>query len=360
MASDAASDSSWMRLAIELAGLARGWTSPNPMVGAVVVSHGVVVGKGYHERAGRPHAEIIALDQAGRLARGADLYVSLEPCSHHARTPPCTDRIIEAGLGRVVCAHTDPDARVSGSGIAALRAAGIRVDVGLCEQEAQKLNEHYLHWKRTGRPWVTVKWAQTLDGQVATRTGASRWVTSEAARRQAHRLRSWHDAVLIGVGTALADDPSLNVRMVDGHQPRPVVLDSSLRLPTSAKLVEPGATIIVCDRGADAVRRAAWEHHGVDVAEGSTRDMPGVLAILAERGIQSVLVEGGPQVVTSFLRARVVNRVAAFIAPKIIGTGIAAVGDLGTDVMDAALQLRDVEIEQVDEDCHLTGLLAEG
>ncbi len=353
-----------MRQALDLAEQGRGWTSPNPMVGAVVVNGGRVVGTGYHRRAGLPHAEAIALDEAGEQACGADLYVTLEPCAHRGRTPQCTERIIRAGIRMVVCSHVDPDPRVSGRGIAQLREAGIVVEVGLGEREARRLNEHYLHHKVTGRPWVTLKWAQTLDGRVATNTGDSRWITGEEARAHAHRLRSWHDAVLVGIGTALADDPHLDVRLVEGRQPWHVVLDPFLQLPEGAKLVERGRTLLLCGRETSAERKRRWESLGVEVrpvpSSGDMLDLKAVLDVLGAHQFQGVFVEGGPTVLTSFLREGLVNRITVFIAPKILGGGKCAVGDLGASLVSEARKLREAELTPVGEDWCLTGLCGEG
>lgn len=352
-----------MRHALELAAQGRGWTSPNPMVGAVVVKDGEVVGTGYHRRAGLAHAEVVALDEAGERASGAELYVTLEPCSHYGRTPPCTERIIRAGIRRVVCAHADPDERVNGRGVARLREAGIEVELGLGEREARRLNEHYLHHKRTGRPWVTLKWAQTLDGQVATRTGDSRWITGEEARRHAHRLRSWHDAVVVGIGTALADDPRLDVRLVEGREPWHVVLDPLLRLSDGAHLVKRGQTLLLCRREASPERRDRWESLGVQVApvpgQGELLDLHAVLDVLGAHPFQSVFVEGGPTVLTSFLREGLANRIAVFIAPRILGAGKGAVGELGAALVSQAVQLREAEMTAVGEDWCVTGLVGE-
>ena len=357
------SDADWMARAVELAARARGWTSPNPMVGAVVVRDGAVVSEGWHERAGEAHAEVVALDDAGNAAQGADIYVTLEPCSHRGRTPPCVDGIIASGIRRVVCAHLDPDPRVNGRGVARLREAGIAVEVGVGEQQARRLNEHYLHWKRTGRPWVTLKWAQTLDGQVATGTGSSQWITGEAARKDAHRQRSEHDAVLVGIGTALADDPALDVRHVDGHQPAHIVLDPSLELPDSARLVVPDRTTIVCGEDASTAKAKGWERRGVRVVrvpnDGGNLDLDATLTALGAMDILGVLVEGGPTVATALIRAGLVNRVIAYIAPKIAGTGRAAVGDLATELIGNALQLRDAECTPHGDDWRVTGLLGD-
>ncbi len=334
------------------------------MVGAVVVHDGTVVGEGWHERAGEAHAEVVALDDAGGAAQGADIYVTLEPCSHHGRTPPCVDGIIASGIRRVVCAHLDPDPRVNGCGAAHLREAGIAVEVGVGEQQARRLNEHYLHWKRTGRPWVTLKWAQTLDGQVATTAGSSQWITGEAARRDAHRQRSWHDAVLVGIGTALADNPALDVRHVDGHQPAHIVLDPSLELPDSARLVVPDRTSIVCGEDASDARAEAWKQRGVRIVrvanDGGTLDLDATLVALGELDVLSVFVEGGPTVATALIRAGLVNRAIAYIAPKIVGAGRAAVGDLGTELIGDALRLREAEGTSLGDDWRVTGLLGDG
>lgn len=351
----------WMRRALHLAAQGRGWTSPNPMVGSVVVRDGVMVGEGYHRQAGLDHAEAVALSNAGDAARGADLYVTLEPCSHHGRTPPCTGRIIAAGVARVICAHLDPDPRVNGRGIQILREAGIEVIVGPCADEARKLNEHYLHWKQTGRPWITAKWAQTLDGQVASSTGSSKWITGTAARTEAHRQRSYHDAVIVGIGTVLMDDPELSVRHVEGRQPWHVVLDARLETPQGAKLIVPGRTLLVAGDGVSSEKAAMWRDAGVDVetvplADGRL-DLEDTVRLLARKGFISALVEGGPRVITSFLKAGLVQRVVTFVAPKIVGTGYASVGSLGITDIRNALQLSDVEMNAYGADWCVTGVL---
>jgi diaminohydroxyphosphoribosylaminopyrimidine deaminase/5-amino-6-(5-phosphoribosylamino)uracil reductase len=346
--------------ALTLAALGRGWTSPNPMVGALVVKDDRVIGRGYHQQAGMAHAEVVALDEAGDAARGADLYVTLEPCSHYGRTPPCTDRVVAAGIKRVFCAHVDPDERVNGRGIEILRGAGISVEIGLGEQAAKKLNEHFIHWKTHSTPWLTLKWAQTLDGRVATSTGNSQWITGEEARRHAHRLRSWHDAVLIGVGTALADDPQLNVRMVEGHQPFHVVLDPTLRLSPSARLVTPGNTVILCSESADPDRLLAWQRNEVEAvpirSNGDELEMEAILEALTALRFQSVFVEGGSRTLTSFLKAGAANRITVFIAPKILGKGIPAIGDLGVKRVDDAFRLKDIEFTRLGDDICVSGL----
>jgi diaminohydroxyphosphoribosylaminopyrimidine deaminase / 5-amino-6-(5-phosphoribosylamino)uracil reductase len=351
----------WMRRALHLAAQGRGWTSPNPMVGSVVVRDGVAVGEGYHRQAGLDHAEAAALSNAGDAARGADLYVTLEPCSHYGRTPPCTGRIIASGVARVICAHPDPDPRVNGRGIQILRDAGIEVIVGPCAEEARRLNEHYLHWKQTGRPWITAKWAQTLDGQVASSTGSSKWITGTTARTEAHRQRSFHDAVIVGIGTVLMDDPELSVRHVEGHQPWHVVLDARLQTPPRAKLIVPGRTLLVGGDDVSPNTVSMWRDAGVDVETVPLVDgrlnLEDTIRLLARRGFISALVEGGPRVITSFLKAGLVQRVIAFIAPKIVGTGYASVGSLSVTDIGNALQLSKVEMTGYGTDWCMTGLL---
>jgi diaminohydroxyphosphoribosylaminopyrimidine deaminase / 5-amino-6-(5-phosphoribosylamino)uracil reductase len=357
-------DKIMMRTALELASRARGHVSPNPMVGSVVVRDGCVIGSGFHPKPGEPHAEAFALREAGDTARGAEMYVTLEPCCHYGRTPPCTDRILESGIRRVVCAMVDPDERVAGNGISILRDAGVEVDVGLLEDESRKLNEHYIHQKTTGLPWVTLKWAQTLDGRVATSTGESKWITGSDSRAHAHRLRSYHGAVVVGIGTVLADDPRLDVRLErepDAYQPAHVVVDTDLRLPTDARLIVPGKTFVFCGERAESERRGALENVGVEViplASGAGGlDLRAMLTALAEREIISVFVEGGPTLVTAFLRAGLANRIAAFIAPKVMGSGMDAVGDLETDAMTAIHALSDIETGRFGRDLFITGVL---
>ncbi len=354
-------DTRYMHQALRLAERAYGHTSPNPMVGAVVVRGDEVVASGFHPKAGEPHAEVFALREAGEAARGAEVYVTLEPCSHYGRTPPCTDALIEAGVSRVICAHLDPDPRVNGRGARILRDAGIDVTVDVCDREARRLNEQYLWRSDTGRPWVALKWAQTLDGRVATASGDSRWVTGEEARRHAHVLRSRHDAVVVGIGTALADNPRLDARIDGAAQPWHVVFDSQLRLPTEAKLLTQGKTLVFCGPGAPTSRKTALEDRGalvVDIPQnGHELDVRAAVDACATNGLVSVFIEGGPTLATSFLQAGLVNRVYTFIAPRILGTGREAVGDLGADTMTDALEMREPELTACGGDWLLTGLL---
>lgn len=357
------SDERFMRRALELAERGRGWVSPNPMVGAVVVRDGRIVGEGYHERVGEAHAEPNALAQAGEHARGADLYVTLEPCCHQGRTPPCTTAILSAGVARVVVAMPDPDERVAEKGLAVLRAAGVTVEVGLLEEEAQQLNAAYVHHRKTGQPYVLLKWAQTLDGRVATATGHSQWITNEASRRRVHQLRSESDAVLVGIGTLLADDPQLTARGVyaSRRQPTRIVLDSLARTPLTARVLDGSASVILCaTERAPQERLSALQAAGAEVlvlpeSPAGKIDLIALKQALGARQIVQLMVEGGPQVATSFLRARVVDQTVCFIAPIVIGTGIDAIGDLQVGRLPEGVRLCNLTLERLGDDLMLTG-----
>ncbi len=318
-----------MRQALVLAAQGLGRTSPNPAVGAVVVRDGVVVGSGYHHAAGQPHAEVEALREAGEAARGATVYITLEPCSHHGRTPPCTDALITAGVARVVYACPDCDERCAGQAEAILREAGIETQCGPLADEARRLNEAYFKFKQAGRPFVTLKLALTLDGRCATREGDSQWITSEASRRRVHRLRDQMDAVMVGAGTVRADDPALTVRLVeshDGRQPVRVVLAPEGLAATARFFREPGTTVVVMD--GDRFNAALFSDHRpvereeVDYALLHARqdrfDLSEVLEELAARKLMSVLVEGGPTLAGEFLEAGLVDKLVFFYAPKLL------------------------------------------
>jgi diaminohydroxyphosphoribosylaminopyrimidine deaminase/5-amino-6-(5-phosphoribosylamino)uracil reductase len=340
-------DARWMRVALALARRSLGRTWPNPAVGTVIVRDGRVLGRGATAPGGRPHSETIALDQARELwgagsLRGATAYVSLEPCAHHGRTPPCADALAAAGIARVVCPLIDPDPRVDGRGVAALRPAGIEVTMGVLEAEARRVNAGFLSRIERGRPWVTLKLAATLDGRIATRTGESRWITGPEARRRVHMMRATHDAVLIGAGTARADDPALDVRGLGLADRRPVriVADGSLSLPCSGKLArtarehplwllhhqraEAGRAAVLAQLGAELVPVPACPEGRLDVA--------GAMAELGRRGITRVLCEGGGRLAASLLAAGLVDQVALFTAGRAIGgDGMPALGALGLD-----------------------------
>jgi len=358
-----------MQRALLLARRARGRTSPNPPVGAVVVRAAAVVGEGWTAPAGGPHAEVAALREAREAARGATLYVTLEPCCHHGRTPPCTDAILAAGVSRVHYAVRDPDPRVNGGGADALRAAGVPVDAGACAADAAALIAPFAHRLATGRPLVTLKYAMTLDGRIATRRGHSRWVSGAAAREHVHAMRDAADAILIGAGTALADDPALTARpsgVADIRHPLRVILDSHGRVPLDARVFDPAlpgrtlvGTVDMTDR-----KCAVLTGRGVEVlrlpADGSGRvSLSALLDALGERGVSDLVVEGGATVNGAFLDAGLAARVTVFVAPKLIG-GDGAPGPIagtGRDEMGDALRLEGVQISQVGQDLMIEGWL---
>ena len=359
-----------MARAIELAARARGRTSPNPMVGAVLVRENAIIGEGFHARAGDPHAESIALAQAGPEARGADLYVNLEPCSHHGRTPPCADAIVHAGVARVFAAMRDPNPRVDGRGIARLQAAGVKVKVGLLGAEAVRLNEIYCKNMTTGLPQVTLKIGMSLDGKTATRTGDARWITCEESRLRVHRLRDAVDAVLVGIGTILADDPDLTTRLAGAEcrHPDRVVIDSHLRIPNRARVLahrNRGRTILIAGPHAAESRVRELRELGAEVivVEGGDRRVD--LKLVAQRlfalGITSVLIEGGSEIAASSLEAGIVDKLVFFIAPLLIGGREAppVVGGRGVGPLAQALRLRDVRWEAVGDDMMVEGYLRE-
>ena len=356
-------DESYMREALRIAEYARGRTSPNPLVGAVIVRDGTIVASGWHRAAGEPHAEIHALRMAGELARGATLYVTLEPCAHHGRTGPCAEAVIAAGLARVVIALSDPNPLVAGRGIHLLTAAGIEVTTGVCEDEARRHNEIFLKWVTTKRPFVTLKTAMTLDGKIASHTGASQWITGAAARARVHAYRNEYDAILVGIGTVLADDPSLTTRLEHGTGKNPlrIVLDSEARTPLDAKLVADGAapTIIVVSERADHRRVNLLRACGAEVVTlGAQRvDIAALLDYLGARDITSLFVEGGAAVNWSLLAGGSVDKVHAFIAPMLMGgeTAKTPIGGTGFDSPQTALRLRDVTVEQLGADILVTG-----
>lgn len=315
-----------MRRALVLAARGLGETNPNPAVGCVVARDGSVVGEGFHARAGGPHAEVAALVEAGARARGATLYVTLEPCAHHGRTPPCAPLVRDSGVARVVAAMRDPHPLVAGRGLALLRRAGVAVETGLLAAEAGRLNERFLSWARRGRPFVLLKAAATLDGRIATAAGRSKWITGAPQRRQARWLRRLHDAVLVGIGTALADDPLLL------PSPRPrrpflrVVLDSRLRLSPRSRLARtasPRTPVLALCCAPSPSRRRDLERAGVEVAavreEGGRVSVPAALEVLASHGVTSLMVEGGGEVLGAFLAARLLDQVALFRAPLLLG-----------------------------------------
>ncbi|MEO5373275.1 MAG: bifunctional diaminohydroxyphosphoribosylaminopyrimidine deaminase/5-amino-6-(5-phosphoribosylamino)uracil reductase RibD [Alphaproteobacteria bacterium] len=343
-----------MAAALALAGRGLGRVWPNPAVGCVLVDDGRVVGRGWTQPGGRPHAETEALARAGDLARGATAYVSLEPCSHHGRTPPCADALVAAGVARVVMAVEDPDPRVSGRGAARLREAGIAVTTGVRENEARALNAGFFLRVTAGRPLVTLKLASTLDGRIAMASGESRWITGDSARAHAHRLRAEHDAVMVGIGTALADDPDLTCRLpgLSGHSPVRAVVDSRFRLPPSSRLVATAHQVPTWIIGCvDSPVDLGPSILGVPADADGHVDLRAALAALGGRGITRVLVEGGGHLAAALLRQGLVDRLVWFHAPRVIGgEGIPAVAAMGLDrLADSPMFTRTATVELGDD-----------
>lgn len=352
-----------MRRALRLAARARGRTSPNPMVGAIIVRNGRIVGEGWHPGAGKPHAEVIALQAAAQKARGATLYVTLEPCCHWGRTPPCVDSIIAAGIRSIVAAQVDPDPRVSGKGADKLRAAGIEVEFGVLGQQAARLIEAHHKYVTTRRPFVTLKLACSLDGKIATASGQSQWITGEQARRFVHRLRAESDAAMVGAGTVLADDPLITARLVSASkQPLRVVIDGKARTPADARVLKAASarTLVVvgasASRQAEGLRAAGAEVLSLPDTDGRI-DLGSVLDELGRREITTLLVEGGATLAAALVEARLVDKFIFILAPILIGGAEApsAIAGAGARVLEQAARLRDVQVRRLGQDILVEG-----
>lgn len=361
-----------MRRALELARSGEGLVEPNPMVGAVIVDEQLLsLGEGFHERFGGPHAEINALLHAGTKVRGATLYVTLEPCCHHGKTPPCVDAVLQAGLRKVVIGTVDPNPKVAGGGIGRLRDAGVEVEVGLLEAEAQRLIAPFRKVVETGLPWVHAKWAMTLDGRIASRTGHSQWISSPASRAVVHRLRGRMDAILVGIGTALADNPLLTARPGGPRVATRIVLDSAARLPLASKLVTTSRDVPLMVATADDApleRVAALRAAGIEVlpllspVPGSRNGSPSLCRLMADltsRGCTNLLVEGGSEVLGAFFDQQLIDELHVFIAPKLLG-GKAAKPPLSGTGLDKVAELPaliDPQIEVLDSDVYVRGVV---
>ncbi len=358
-------DKRYMRMALSLALKGAGRTSPNPMVGAVLVRGRRIIATGYHRRAGSDHGEIIALKRAGDRARGATLYLNLEPCDHQGRTPPCTLSLIRAGVKKVVVGMVDPNPLVSGRGIRRLRQAGIQLRVGLLQEECRKLNEAFSKYITRRVPFVILKLAASLDGKIATSTGDSRWITGPEARRYVHELRNQVDAVLVGVGTVIADNPRFTCRIPGGRDPWRIVLDGRLRIPLTARVLhgrEPGKTIVVAGPRVPIKKVRAIERLRAEVLRFPLRDgvipFVSVLSELGKRGIVSAMVEGGAITAARALREQVVDKICFFYAPKIIGgDGIGMIASLGVTKMSHSRQIKNIEVQKLGKDLLVTGYL---
>jgi diaminohydroxyphosphoribosylaminopyrimidine deaminase/5-amino-6-(5-phosphoribosylamino)uracil reductase len=361
-------DEQFMRRTLELARQGCGWTNPNPLVGTVIVKEGRIVGEGYHERFGGPHAEICALNAAGEQAQGGDLYVNLEPCIHWGKTPPCVERIIAAGIKRVVLATRDPNPLVDGRGAAELRKAGVEVREGILEKEARKLNELFFKFITCGRPFVALKLAISLDGKIATKTGDSRWISNNRSRELAHQLRNRYSAVLVGIKTVLKDDPQLTARLgtVRTKDPLRVILDSRGRIPLGAKVLNPSSeepTLVATTEKMPQEKERALVERGACVWRLSAADgrvnLDELLRRLGERGIDGLLVEGGANVAAAFLEAGLIDKVILFIAPRIVGGQEApsAVGGRGVERIAEAWQLKEASVRMLNGDVIYEGYL---
>jgi len=356
-------DEYWMKQALRLAEKGRGRTSPNPMVGAILIKEGKVVGEGFHAKAGEIHAEIAALGKAREESRGAVLYLNLEPCTHYGKTPPCAPAVTAAGVKRVVIGMEDPNPLVGGKGVESLKRAGLEVRVGVLEKECRRLNETFCKYILKREPFVTLKAAATLDGKTATRDGGSKWISGEASRRLVHRLRDQVDAVLVGIGTVLKDDPMLTARARGGRDPRRVVLDSRLRVPENAKVIElsPLLTIIATTEAAPKEKAARLKDRGVQVLVLDSKkgrvDLKACLGKLGEMEITSLLVEGGSQINGSFLDEGLIDKLLLFLAPRLIGDdhapGIFA--GKGVESLEKAYPVHELRARRIGKDILLEG-----
>jgi len=361
-------DRHFMEIALELAARGKGYTSPNPMVGAVVVKDGKIVGRGWHEKAGKPHAEVNAIADAGEQAAGSTIYVTLEPCNHQGRTPPCTQKILSAGIRHVVMAMNDPNPDVAGGGAGFLVQNGITVDSGVCEAEARRLNECFIKYITTKRPFVTLKSAATLDGRIATRTGDSKWVTNELSRKYVHELRHENDAIMVGANTVKTDNPSLTTRLDDknGLDPIRIVLDSQLSIPENSKILRIPAgsdTLIITGNSKSSAKREAILKTGVKIIDATLKDgridLNPLMDRLGEMGITSLLIEGGAKVAASALQAKIVDKINFFYAPKILAgdDGVPMCSGAGPELMAASIPVKDIRVRQFDSDILIEGYL---
>jgi diaminohydroxyphosphoribosylaminopyrimidine deaminase/5-amino-6-(5-phosphoribosylamino)uracil reductase len=358
-------DEQWMRRALRLAEKGRGRTSPNPMVGAILVKGSKVVGDGYHAKAGEAHAEIVALQRAGEEARGATLYLNLEPCTHYGKTPPCAPRVVEEGVKRVVIGMEDPNPLVKGKGVEILRKAGLHVEVGILEKECRRLNEAFCKYILKKVPFVILKVAATLDGKIATRNGESKWISGEASRRVVHRLRNQVDGILVGIGTVLRDNPLLTTRIRGGRDPYRIVLDSRLRISEEAEVIRrsPSKAIIAATELASRERIEKLEERGVRILIFDSKeervDLKSCLSKLGEMGITSLMVEGGSRINGSFLDEGLIDKLILFLSPKVIGDQQAPgmFGGRGVSNLQEAVALREMRTKKVGEDVLLEAYL---
>jgi diaminohydroxyphosphoribosylaminopyrimidine deaminase/5-amino-6-(5-phosphoribosylamino)uracil reductase len=361
-------DTHFMNMALDLAEKGQGHTSPNPMVGAVVVNNGQVVGQGYHEAAGRAHAEVNAIDAAGNFARAATLYVTLEPCNHTGRTPPCTEKILSAGIRRVVVAAQDVNPSVKGGGIAHLRKNGVEVTTGVCEERASRLNEAFEKYIQTGRPFVILKYAATLDGRIATKTGDSKWISGEESRAFVHRLRHNVDAIMVGVDTVKKDDPHLTTRIPDaeGVDAKRIILDTYLSIPENSKVLHLDSradTIIVTGKEISEEKKQRLTGKGIQIQQTDANtgfiDLTSLMDTLGRLEVASILIEGGSRVIASALAQGIVDKAVLFFAPKILGgdDGIPVCRGPGPSLMRDSIPLKNITVNRFGDDVMIEGYI---
>ena len=350
----------YMELTIRLAEKGRGLTSPNPMVGCIIVKRGRIVGKGFHKAAGTEHAEVLAIAEAGKKAINSTMYVNLEPCSHWGRTPPCTEKIVEAGVREVIIGAKDPNPLVDG--FRELKFRGVKTKIGILEKEAKKLNEVFMKYMKTKKPFVILKVAMSLDGKIATATGSSKYITSREARAYVHQLRSEVDAVMVGLNTVLRDNPELTPRLVKGRDPMKIVVDSRLKIPKNCNLLkEPTKLIIAATNKASKNDIKKLQHKGATVITTKSKngmvDLQDLMKQLGRHGITGVMIEGGSQLNSSAIKEGVVDKVLIFTAPKLIGNGIGAIGSLGIKKISNAINLKNPVCRRIGSDMMVEGYL---
>ena len=350
----------YMDLTIKLAEKGKGSTSPNPMVGCIIVKRGRIVGKGYHKKAGAEHAEVLALNDAGKKAINSTMYVNLEPCSHWGRTPPCTEKIVEAGVREVIIGMEDPNPLVDG--FRELKFRGLKTKIGILENDAKKLNEAYVRYMKTKRPFVIIKVAMSADGRIATKTGDSKYITSKEARTYVHQLRTEVDAVMVGLNTVLRDNPELTPRLIKGKDPMKIVVDSKLKIPKNCNLVkEPSKLIIATTGKASKNDVKKLQQKGVNVIITKTNkglvDLEDLMKQLGKHEITSVMIEGGSELNSSAIKDGVVDKILIFTAPKLIGNGLGAIGNLGVNKIDKAIELKNPEVKKIGKDVLIEGYL---
>ncbi|MFH2027612.1 MAG: bifunctional diaminohydroxyphosphoribosylaminopyrimidine deaminase/5-amino-6-(5-phosphoribosylamino)uracil reductase RibD [Nanoarchaeota archaeon] len=355
------SHKNYIEQAIKLAVKGKGTVSPNPLVGSLIVKRGKIVGQGYHKKCGQDHAEVIALKQAGKKAKDGILYVTLEPCSHWGKTPPCTERIVEAGIREVVIGMKDPNPAVNG--YEELKLRGIKTRIGMQEDECKKINEPYIKWMKTKKPFVVVKAAMSLDGKIATRTGDSKYITSKEALKFFDELRSEYDSVIVGSQTVLKDDPQLTVRLFKGRNPMKIVVDSTLKIPLNSHIIknEPNRLIVATSKSASKTKMKQLQQKGVNVLVINTIkskiDIKELMKELGKREICSILVEGGAELNAEIIKSQVADKVLFFISPKFIGDGLGALGDLGINQVDKSIKLKNLEYKKIGKDMLVEGYL---